>query len=247
MCRYMGGKGKIGRHISEKIIEIEGKIPIETEAYFEPFVGMCGVMRHMGNSKHKNKKACDYSENIISLWKEVKEGWIPPSFMSRDEVSFQKTQAPSALKCFAAHGTSFGGVYFGSYIGEYNTGKTCIDVSSRSIIRVSKLIMDVEFLSSRSYEDFNPVNETIYCDPPYKTATKSVISMHNFKNFDHIQFWNVMRDWVSKNNIVFISEYTFPSDFVEVWSKNQKINGGKYKVEKLVMHESQAKYCQDNE
>ena len=71
--------------------------------------------------------------------------------------------------------------------------------------------------------------------------------MHNFKNFDHIQFWNVMRYWVSKNNIVFISEYTFPSDFVEVWSKNQKINGGKYKVEKLVMHESQAKYCQDNE
>lgn len=240
MCRYMGGKGKIGKHIAKKIKEIEDKIPIETESYFEPFVGMCGVMRHMDNSKYK--KACDYSENIIKLWKDVKNGWEPPNYMSREDFNFQKTQDSSALKCFAAHGCSFGGMYFGTYIGEYNNGPKNIDTSSRSIIRVSKSIMDVDFLSSRSYEDFSPMNETIYCDPPYFTATKRVVSMDTFKNFDHDKFWNKMREWVNKNNIVIVSEYTYPPDFVEVWCKKQLVYGGNYKFEKLVMHESQAIY-----
>ena len=91
MCRYMGGKGRIGRFISEKIKEIEEKNEIKTESYFEPFVGMCGVMRHIPNDKPK--VACDYNEDIVNLWRECQNGW--------------------ELRCFASHGTSFGGVCWG--------------------------------------------------------------------------------------------------------------------------------------
>ena len=36
--------------------------------------------------------------------------------------------------------------------------------------------------------------------------------------FDHDKFWNVMRVW-SKDNLVFISEETAPSDFKCIWKK----------------------------
>ena len=246
MCRYMGGKGRIGKFISNKITEIEKKVPIETDSYFEPFVGMCGVMRHIPGGKPKF--ACDYSSDIINLWADVLKGWIPPSSMTRDEFNFQKTQESSALRCFAAHGASFGGMCFGSYIGEYNNGPKGIETSSKSIIRVSKLIKDVQFLESRSYSDFYPKKSTIYCDPPYSTARSTILSRENFKNFDHEKFWEKMREWVKLGNIVIVSEYTAPSDFISVWEKNvslaivQNRYDGHKRIEKLFMHESQAKH-----
>ncbi len=39
-------------------------------------------------------------------------------------------------------------------------------------------------------------------------------------DFDHKLFWDTMRKW-SKNNYVFISEETAPSDFKSVWSKSK--------------------------
>ena len=241
----MGGKGKIGSHVARMILKIEENFPIETDSYFEPFVGMCGVMRHI--PRGKPKFACDYSSDIINLWTGVLKGWIPPSSMTRDEFNFQKTQESSALRCFAAHGASFGGVRFGSYIGEYNNGPEGIETSSRSIIRVSKMVEDVEFLESRSYSDFSPKKSTIYCDPPYITARSTILSRENFKNFDHEKFWEKMREWVKSGNIVIVSEYTAPLDFIPVWEKGVALFAvqNKHKasrIEKLFMHESQAKH-----
>jgi len=234
----MGGKGKIGKHISTRIKEIEEQVPIETDGYFEPFIGMCGVMRNMGDRK---KIACDLNEDIIHLWRDLQNGWKPPSSMSKEEFNFQKTQPSSSTKCFAAHGCSYGGTYFGTYIGNYNNGAVEIDRSSRSIIRVSKQVKDVVFLDNMSYMDHSPKNMTIYCDPPYATATKSVLNMKNFASFDHDIFWEVMRQWVSLGNIVIVSEFTCPDDFKPVWSKKivSNVTHKGHRIEKLFMHESQ--------
>ena len=240
----MGGKGRIGRFISEKITEIEEKIPIETESYFEPFVGMCGVMRHVSDAKPKF--ACDYSPDIIHLWKDCQNGWEPPSYLSREERDFQKTQKSSALRCFAAHGTSFGGMCWGSYLGDLNNGNKCIETSSISIVKVSGMIKNVQFIESRSYSDFSPKNSTIYCDPPYFTARKTILSADNFKYFNHEEFWIVMRAWVKEGNIVIVSEYTAPTDFICVWEKKLNLSivrnksSGHKRIEKLFLHDSQS-------
>ena len=51
----------------------------------------------------------------------------------------------------------------------------------------------------------------IYCDPPYK-HTQS----YGIGDFDYEAFWSTMRLW-SKDNCVFISEETAPSDFIAVF------------------------------
>lgn len=73
----------------------------------------------------------------------------------------------------------------------------------------------VKFLKAQNYTNFNPSNMTIYCDPPYKDNN---VQSEHFNNFDHNEFWDLMRKW-AKNNLVLISEYTAPKDFEIVWEK----------------------------
>lgn len=61
-------------------------------------------------------------------------------------------------------------------------------------------------------------NSLIYLDPPYK-GTKP----YNGKNnFDYEVFYDFVRE-ISKNNFVFVSEYSMPDDFKIIWQKERKI------------------------
>ena len=237
MCRYMGGKGKIGKEISNHIHSICEDAGLIDPTYFEPFVGMCGVMRHVNYS---TRIACDKNEDIIMMWNSIQEGWLPPRYLDADQVNTLKNQDhPSDLRGFAAFGCSFGGVYFGSYLGRYKNGREEIDRSSRSIERVSKLVKDVNFIDARSYLDHSPHGMVIYCDPPYLKACKGVRGMRNFSGFDHDVFWETMRKWHNDGNVVIVSEFDAPDDFRCVWEKNtiKNVSHSNYVIEKLFMYE----------
>lgn len=75
------------------------------------------------------------------------------------------------------------------------------------------------------------------CDPPYK-GTKTY---NTSKNFDHDKFFEWCREQTKRGNVVFVSEYEAPEDFVCVWQQEVKsslsangVSGGnKVSVEKL--------------
>lgn len=48
--------------------------------------------------------------------------------------------------------------------------------------------------------------------PPYQDTVKYT------NNFNHQDYWNWVRE-ISKNNIVFCSEYSAPDDFVCIWQQ----------------------------
>jgi hypothetical protein len=52
----------------------------------------------------------------------------------------------------------------------------------------------------------------VYCDPPYEHTTR----YKGTAPFDHAAFWQTMRDWARHDNIVLVSEYHAPPDFVVV-------------------------------
>ncbi len=95
-------------------------------------------------------------------------------------------------------------------------------------------------VSGVEYQLLNvPRGAVAYCDPPYKGATG-----YNAKRFDHAAFWDWCRK-TSQTNILAVSEYSAPPDFVPVWEKNKicSLGGGgnnKRTVERLFFHESQA-------
>ena len=60
--------------------------------------------------------------------------------------------------------------------------------------------------------------DMIFCDLPYEGTTS-----YKTGAFDHDKFWQWCRD-MSKNNVVFVSEYEAPDDFICVWQGEVKTN-----------------------
>lgn len=58
----------------------------------------------------------------------------------------------------------------------------------------------------------------IYCDPPYEGTTS-----YKTDAFDYAKFWDWCRK-MSEKNLVFVSEYKAPDDFVCVWEGELKTN-----------------------
>ena len=70
--KYLGGKQRLGKHISPKLHDIWDKNE-KLVGYMEPFCGSLGVLRNMHDidaSSHAN----DYHSDLIKMWKEVKSG-----------------------------------------------------------------------------------------------------------------------------------------------------------------------------
>ena len=244
MTAYHGGKQRIGREIANVIYDVSTIIEKESnfkiKGYCEPFCGMLGVYQHIPElfSDHRPKlqyKAGDTNKSVIKMWKEVQKGWVPPTkSISKSRYDTIKNGSDSALKAFIGCSHSFRGVFCGSYFPQ-NESK--IKHSSDKIRSQKNAISNIRFSDGEYTQYSNLKGFIIYCDPPYE-GTMS----YGDNIFDHKKFWNIMRKW-SKQNIVFISEYRAPKDFVCIGSsKKYSTISGKgsrdERIEKLFVHNS---------
>jgi len=81
MTAYQGGKKRIGKKIHDVIVLVEENLsPFKKLPYFEPFVGMGGVLRHFGKDNSLMGKsgevrklhASDVNIDLIMMWKALK-------------------------------------------------------------------------------------------------------------------------------------------------------------------------------
>lgn len=178
--------------------------------------------------------AGDINESIIEMWKAVQGGWIPPTDCSEEEYDKLRhlTTVSSAEKGFIGHSCSFGGQYFSSFKNKYLHGVSTeqkqkrIAGQSDRVVRIGKEVTGVDF-SAGDYEQFDGLrNYVIYCDPPYDGSTNSYYTEdRRLRKFEHDNFWDWCRK-IGRDNIVFVSGYNVPDDFLLVWGANKKdING----------------------
>ena len=222
MTSYHGGKQKIGKDIAKAICnsvsnyigspigDIDKK-NFKIKGYCEPFCGMLGVYRHIYNklpSKKLKYIAGDYNKSLILMWKKAQKGWKPHIKCSEEKYNkLKKQKKPSAEKGFIGHQYSYGGQYFKGYRGKYGN-KGTYKKAAENVSEIAKLLKKVKFKSG-SYTQYDKLkNFIIYCDSPYKDDKSSYYfdEEHNRLSFDHLSFWK----WclkMSKNNIIFISEY----------------------------------------
>jgi len=216
--RYLGNKRKLAKHL----IPIMLASRQEGQAWVEPFVGGANMIDKVGGIRIGN----DSNRYLIALLKAVKNGWIPPTEISREfyyEIKAKKEDFPWELVGFVGFGCSFGGKWFGSYAINKNERNYARE-SSNSLVKQSKNIRDVTF-SNTDYRELQiPANSLIYCDPPYFNTAK-------YKHeIDHNEFWQWCRDKKNEGHTVFISELDAPPDFecvlavdvVSTLNKNKK-------------------------
>ena len=207
---YVGGKSKCYEHI----IRILNDPKYNGMKYLEPFVGMAHILRRVTNKKKYT--ASDINGNLVCLLKGIQTNERIP-FISKKKYSLLKDQKDISFeKSLAAFTYSFNGKEFGGYT---KTNKELTRNYPNERIRYYKTLQENgTFMKTKlkncAYNQWKPYGFIIYCDPPYKDTTDYST------NFDHILFWNTMREW-SRNNTVFISEYKAPRDF-KVVSKGEK-------------------------
>lgn len=228
MTSYHGGKQRIGKKISDIIVDESINISDDEgwkiKGYCEPFCGMLGVYRHVTNLyneeyKYKLKyKAGDTNKSVIMMWEKAQKGWEPPTHISEKEYNRLKNLKDSAKRGYVGHQYSFGGKFFKGYAPKY--GKTVNSTAaSKRIVNISKDITDVNFKVGLYQQYSNLKNYVIYCDPPYNET-----ETHYNNTFNEEEFFNWCRK-MSKNNIVFVSEYKVPKDFQLLWSSKSKLTG----------------------
>lgn len=199
---YMGGKSRVSKQIAEFLRSVR----VDGQKYIEPFVGGASVLVNMNGER----MASDLCKPLISLYKSVQNGWVPPEAVSKEtwEQYKENREIYDPMTAFCGFGCSFGGAYFSSYVpvGAKNHAK----ITSRWLNKHRENLSTVDF-SCCSYLDLNPENCLVYCDPPYK-GTRRYIAV---EKFDSDLFWKTMNKW-SMNNTVVVSEFSAPDGWKAV-------------------------------
>jgi DNA adenine methylase len=210
---YLGGKSKCSEHI----IEILNDEKYNDMNYIEPFVGYCHILRRVKNKK--TYTASDNNKYLIALLKHNQENPNSHYSITKEEHTIYKTNPDlDILKtAYAGFCYSYNGIFLGSYVNI--KGKRVYPEERKRYydsLYNNPVIKKTSF-SCCDYTEYNNVkNALIYCDPPYQGTTE----YHS--SFDSTLFWEWVRR-MSKNNVVYVSEYTAPEDF-ECVSEKEKYN-----------------------
>ena len=107
--KYLGGKHRLGKRISDVIKE---RCPDTITSYLEPFCGALGVFRHM--TQDYTCIASDIQPDMIDLWTAVQKGsFRPPKKITPEYYQRLKSQKKhSAMRGFAGFLCSWNGVFF---------------------------------------------------------------------------------------------------------------------------------------
>ena len=219
MTYYQGGKKRLGKQIYHVISELEKRLIGYKLPYFEPFVGMGGVLRHFARESDRRVSACDANVDLILMWKALQKGWNPPLKCTRKEYETLKhSKKHSPERAFLGIVASYNSIFFSGY--RLGFSKKFLFEGYNGLMDIRPDIMSVRFLNARSYDQFQPNGKLIYCDPPYLGNT---LQTSFFQKFDHDHFWDIMRKW-SLNNLVVVSESTAPKDFVKIWCTESRVS-----------------------
>lgn len=235
--KYVGSKNRIAKELAPVI---QSFITENVVGYIEPFVGGANMIDKIVCYK---KIGADVHKYQIALLKELAKGWKPPKKVTEAEyldIKEHQDEYPDYLVGYVGYQLSFAGKWFAGYSRDKEGVRDYADEAYRNVTRQQKLLSDISFLCA-DFRKFTPdeyERYVIYCDIPYRGTTR-----YAQKSFPYEAFYEWARQ-MSRKNIVLVSEYAMPDDFICIWQKtvrtlisSTKVRGdvGNDRVEKLFM------------
>ena len=185
------------------------------QTFVDLFCGSCNIMSNI--EPNRRRIANDKHNFLIQMWRALRDGWIPPDNITREQWTYIKEHQleDMALTAFAGFGCSFGGIWFSSYaVGDYggHTRNYALSAKKKLLHKISNM-ENVEFLAQDYKDVIIPYGSFVYCDIPYKNTSGYTVG-----EFNHDEFYQ----WVitNKDNFTcYISEYkhNVPAEFEIVW------------------------------
>lgn len=260
---YKGSKNKIAKQIIDALPA--------AETFIDVFAGGCAITHAaILSGKYKRIIANDIDVKIPMLFKDAINGNLPADydrFISRDEFNQLKDSDAIVACCW-----SFGNnkrdylwakdiikpkelafkmikcrderlryYYYRQFIKSLGNDISDLDrlqsLERLQSLQSLKTNIDIEVFGF-DFESLDiPQNALIYCDPPYVGTTG-----YNGGDFDSDRFWEWARE-VSKQNLLSVSEYKAPDDFVSILEiaktcQYSATNNSKRTVERLFCSKS---------
>ena len=214
LMKYMGSKSRIAKHILPIMLDDAEKHGITT--WIEPFVGGGNMIDKV--PERMRRIGIDCNPHTIAAMLAIRDMVDNlPDNVSEDEYRSLKGKPADPISSWIRFVCSLGGRFENGYARD-KTGRNYALEGKRNALKQSPKIQTVEFVCA-SYNDYNPVNSLVYCDPPYQGATKYKTDI-----FNHEEFFEWCRDTSKNGNLVYVSEYSAPDDFKCVWQGEVKTN-----------------------
>lgn len=243
--KYMGSKNKHAKEmlgVMLKDIDANYWVNVQYQNWIEPFVGGANFIDKVP-AVFGNIIGADINRHLIAMFKMLKNGWIPPQYVTEEEYNALKLDSNlllpenhEAMIGFVGIGCSYSGKWFGGYArGNDKNGKprNYAKESHDNLMKQKPNLINVKFLHSDYRALTLPITRSIiYCDPPYQDTTK-------YKGkIEHNEFWKWCDYQVAIGNKVFVSEYNAPEGWRCIWQKKvnnslTKQTGSKQGIEKL--------------
>lgn len=211
--KYMGSKRRIAKHILPIMLVEAEKQGIKN--WIEPFVGGGNMIDKVPSSF--KRIGYDVNDHTIHAMIGIRDHLDKfPSHVSEEYYRSLKGNKPDYVESWVRYEMSFASKLDNGY-ARNSIGTDYAKCAFNLAEKQSPLIQDVDFICSDfAVLDFE--NCLIYCDPPYKGTSKYKIYPFNYELF---------YDWCreqAKKNIVFVSEYSMPDGFIQVWQGEIKTN-----------------------
>lgn len=206
---YQGGKTHIRKPLANIISYFRGR------PFVSLFCGMCSVESAISGFDHIILN--DIDPYVVALLNAIKEGWEPPSTVSKELYDRVKNDLLSdiPLSAFIGFGCSFGGSFFNGYAKNLE-GRNYALKYKNYLYKIKPLLQKADILCMDYLDVSIPKDSVVYADPPYY----GTIQYGNA--FDSIQFFDYMRYLSTCGHQVFISELDAPKDFRCIWQKEVK-------------------------
>ena len=109
--RYFGGKQRISKSLSE-YLNLQLK---DDQPFVDLFCGSCNIVSKI--DEDRLRIANDKHKYLISMWKELQNGWQMPDNIFEEEYKYIKDHKDEnpALTGFVGYGLSYSGKWFGGY------------------------------------------------------------------------------------------------------------------------------------
>lgn len=138
-----------------------------------------------------------------------------PREVSREYYRSLLKTSPNPITSWIRFECSFAAKFENGYASN-REGRNYAEKGVNLAVKQSPLLQGV-CLEVSCYKNLTFENSVIYCDPPYQNTTG-----YKQVKFDHNEFFEWCRLQAKNNNLVFVSEYIAPEDFLEIWSGEVK-------------------------
>lgn len=214
----MGSKNRIAKHILP--IMLEDAENHDIHIWVEPFVGGANMIDKVPEAF--KRIGIDLNPHTIGALLGIRDIVNElPETVSEEEYKALKGQEASPISSWIRFGASFGGKFENGYAKSNKPNgepRNHCSEAKRNALKQSPKIQSVEFICA-NYKDISFENSIIYCDPPYQGTTGYKTGI-----FNHEEFFEWCREMRKKGNLVYVSEYQAPEDFICVWEGEIKTN-----------------------